>query len=64
MIGLIGPIDLEMLLRGQETHKYFTKEYDLYYITEVGVLILLYPVRYVALSCLSVASGINRRSLH
>lgn len=34
MIGLIGPIDLEMLLRGQETHKYFTKEYDLYYITE------------------------------
>ncbi|XP_074287209.1 uncharacterized protein LOC141612352 [Silene latifolia] len=34
MIGLIGPIDLEMLLRGQETHKYFTKEFDLYHIIE------------------------------
>ncbi|XP_061351680.1 uncharacterized protein LOC133296657 isoform X2 [Gastrolobium bilobum] len=26
MIGMIGPIDLEMLVKGQETHKYFTKE--------------------------------------
>ncbi|XP_011656413.1 serine/threonine-protein kinase prp4 isoform X1 [Cucumis sativus] len=34
MIGLFGPIDLEMLLKGQETHKYFTKEYDLFYINE------------------------------
>ncbi|KAK9742347.1 hypothetical protein RND81_03G165800 [Saponaria officinalis] len=34
VIGLIGPIDLEMLLRGQETHKYFTKEYDLFHINE------------------------------
>ncbi|GFQ07255.1 dual specificity protein kinase pom1 [Phtheirospermum japonicum] len=30
MIGVIGPIDIEMLRKGQETHKYFTKEYDLY----------------------------------
>ncbi|KAJ9175894.1 hypothetical protein P3X46_014400 [Hevea brasiliensis] len=34
MIGMLGPIDLEMLVRGQETHKYFTKEYDLYYTNE------------------------------
>ncbi|KAL9230200.1 hypothetical protein vseg_005585 [Gypsophila vaccaria] len=34
VIGLIGPIDLEMLLRGQETQKYFTKEYDLFHINE------------------------------
>lgn len=34
MIGLLGPIDLEMLLKGQETEKYFTKEHDLYYINE------------------------------
>ncbi|KMT18197.1 hypothetical protein BVRB_2g023690 [Beta vulgaris subsp. vulgaris] len=34
MISLLGPIDLEMLLRGQETHKYFTKEYDLFHINE------------------------------
>ena len=35
MIGMLGPIDLEMLVRGQETYKYFTKEYDLYHINEV-----------------------------
>lgn len=35
MIGMLGPIDLRMLLRGQETAKYFTKEYDLYYVDEV-----------------------------
>ncbi|KAL8161029.1 hypothetical protein V2J09_012518 [Rumex salicifolius] len=34
VIGLLGPIDLEMLLRGQETNKYFTKELDLYYVDE------------------------------
>ncbi|GAB2211021.1 hypothetical protein Droror1_Dr00016312 [Drosera rotundifolia] len=33
MIGMLGPIDMEML-EGKETHKYFTKEYDLYYIHE------------------------------
>ena len=35
MIGMFGPIDLEMLEQGQETDKYFTKEYDLYHINEV-----------------------------
>lgn len=35
MIAMLGPIDTEMLQGGQETHKYFTKEYDLYYIDEV-----------------------------
>ncbi|XP_010253744.1 PREDICTED: probable serine/threonine-protein kinase dyrk2 isoform X2 [Nelumbo nucifera] len=34
MIGMLGPIDFEMLARGQETQKYFTEEYDLYYINE------------------------------
>ncbi|GMH27158.1 hypothetical protein Nepgr_029001 [Nepenthes gracilis] len=34
MIGLFGPIDLEMLLRGNETYKYFTREYDLFHIHE------------------------------
>ncbi|XP_028793454.1 dual specificity tyrosine-phosphorylation-regulated kinase 4-like isoform X1 [Neltuma alba] len=34
MIGMLGPIDLEMLVKGQETHKYFTKEYDIYHVNE------------------------------
>ncbi|XP_041000448.1 serine/threonine-protein kinase ppk15-like isoform X2 [Juglans microcarpa x Juglans regia] len=34
MIGMLGPIDQEMLVQGQETHKYFTEEYDLYCINE------------------------------
>lgn len=35
IIGMLGLIDLEMLVEGQETYKYFTKEYDLYYVNEV-----------------------------
>ncbi|MCD7468588.1 hypothetical protein HAX54_006948 [Datura stramonium] len=34
VIGMLGPIDMDMLERGQETHKYFTKDYDLYHINE------------------------------
>uniref|UniRef100_A0A5B6YTI5 Putative dual specificity protein kinase CLK1 isoform X1 n=2 Tax=Davidia involucrata TaxID=16924 RepID=A0A5B6YTI5_DAVIN len=34
MIGLLGPIDVDMLVRGQETPKYFTEEYDLYHVNE------------------------------
>lgn len=35
MIGMFGPIDMEMLVKGQETHKYFTKDYEyLYQINE------------------------------
>lgn len=34
MIGMFGPIDMEMLVKGQETHKYFTKEYDIYFVNE------------------------------
>ncbi|KAK6929479.1 Protein kinase domain [Dillenia turbinata] len=34
MFGLLCPIDMEMLVKGQETHKYFTEEYDLYHINE------------------------------
>lgn len=38
LIGMLGPIDTDMLERGQETYKYFTKDYDLYYINEVCLL--------------------------
>lgn len=38
MIGILGPVDMEMLATGQDTDKYFTKEYDLYHINEVYVL--------------------------
>ncbi|XP_073042314.1 uncharacterized protein [Primulina eburnea] len=34
VIGLLGPIDVSMLKKGQETHKFFTEEYDLYYLNE------------------------------
>lgn len=34
MIGILGPIDMDMLAKGQETHKYFTEDYDLYLINE------------------------------
>ncbi|WCJ19885.1 Protein kinase superfamily protein [Euphorbia peplus] len=34
VIGMFGPIDYEMLVKGQETHKYFTKEFDLYHLNE------------------------------
>ncbi|KAI7741055.1 hypothetical protein M8C21_006934, partial [Ambrosia artemisiifolia] len=34
VIGMIGPIDFDMLQRGQETSKYFTDEFDLYRINE------------------------------
>lgn len=35
MVGMFGPIDMEMLVRGQETYKYFTSDYDLYHKNEV-----------------------------
>lgn len=34
IIGMLGPIDLDMLVKGQETDKYFTNELDLYHINE------------------------------
>lgn len=34
MIGIIGPIDMEMLASGQETQKYFTDDYDLFHTNE------------------------------
>lgn len=37
MIGILGPIDEEMLALGQETNKYFTEKYDLYHINEVSL---------------------------
>ena len=35
MIGMISPIDMEMLELGQETHKYFTDDYGLFTKNEV-----------------------------
>lgn len=37
IIGILGPIDMEMLQNGQETNKYFTDDYDLYYLNEVSL---------------------------
>ncbi|RAL51294.1 hypothetical protein DM860_010796 [Cuscuta australis] len=34
VIGVLGPFDMDMLLKGRETHKYFTKEFDLYLMNE------------------------------
>lgn len=34
MIGMLGPLDTEMLEMGQEIDKYFTKEFDLFHINE------------------------------
>ncbi|KAK4761999.1 hypothetical protein SAY87_029883 [Trapa incisa] len=34
MVGMLGPIDLKMLMNGQETAKYFTEECELYRINE------------------------------
>ncbi|KVI04853.1 Protein kinase, catalytic domain-containing protein [Cynara cardunculus var. scolymus] len=38
VIGMLGPIDTEMLESGQETDKYFTKDFDLYHINEVNIV--------------------------
>lgn len=35
IIGIIGQIDMEMLVLGQETSKYFTDDYDLFHKNEV-----------------------------
>ncbi|XP_062207332.1 DYRK-family kinase pom1-like isoform X2 [Phragmites australis] len=44
MIGIIGPIDMEMLELGQETHTYFTDDYDLFTKNEeTGQLEYLIP---------------------
>lgn len=44
IIGTIGPIDTQMLALGQETHKYFTEEYDLFHKNEeTGQLEYLIP---------------------
>ncbi|KAJ4892025.1 Protein kinase superfamily protein [Raphanus sativus] len=34
IVGVLGPIETEMLEKGQETDKYFTKEFDLYHLNE------------------------------
>jgi len=43
IIGMFGSIDMEMLVKGQDTHKYFTKEYDIYYVNEVCFLFIAIP---------------------
>ncbi|KAJ4903950.1 Protein kinase superfamily protein [Raphanus sativus] len=34
IVAVLGPIETEMLEKGQETHKYFTKEFELYHLNE------------------------------
>ncbi|KAJ0259481.1 putative Ser-Thr protein kinase [Hirschfeldia incana] len=34
IVAVLGPIETEMLENGQETHKYFTKEFELYHLNE------------------------------
>lgn len=49
MVGMFGPFDMEMLVKGQETHKYFTKEYDIYFVNEVccfSIIMLSYFVSF------------------
>lgn len=36
IIGILGPIDAEMLQNGQETNKYFTDDHELYSLNEVS----------------------------
>ncbi|KAI4339163.1 hypothetical protein MLD38_024132 [Melastoma candidum] len=43
VIGLLGLIDVEMLENGQETSKYFTEEFDLYYVNETDQLEYVIP---------------------
>ena len=38
IIGILGPIDLEMLVKGQDTHKYFTKNHVLYERIEIKLI--------------------------
>ncbi|EFH70227.1 hypothetical protein ARALYDRAFT_473791, partial [Arabidopsis lyrata subsp. lyrata] len=35
IVTVLGLLETEMLEKGQETHKYFTKEYDLYHLNEI-----------------------------
>ncbi|KAL0740131.1 hypothetical protein Bca4012_081644 [Brassica carinata] len=34
IVAVLGPIETEMLEKGQETHKYFTKEFELYHLDD------------------------------
>ncbi|KAG2326319.1 hypothetical protein Bca52824_009047 [Brassica carinata] len=34
IVAVLGPIEMEMLEKGQETDKYFTREFDLYHLNE------------------------------
>ncbi|KAG2289993.1 hypothetical protein Bca52824_049597 [Brassica carinata] len=34
IVAVLGPIETEMLEKGQETDKYFTKEFDIYHLNE------------------------------
>lgn len=47
MIGIVGPIDIEMLTMGLETHKYFTDDYDLYYTNEVKIMYFFLSIEYI-----------------
>lgn len=52
MIGMLGPIDLDMLERGRESNKYFSEEFDLYHVNEVEILHSSLPMQLVINSLL------------
>ena len=51
IVAVLGPIETEMLEKGQETHKYFTKEYDLYHLNEVIFLNITKKTWVLLLEC-------------
>jgi hypothetical protein len=42
VIGIIGPIDQNMLAKGRDTYKYFTKNHMLYERNQVNILLFRY----------------------
>lgn len=46
VIGIIGPIDQDLLVKGRDTYKYFTKNHMLYERNQVTSLrfTVLYPL--------------------
>lgn len=64
VIGMLGPVDMDMLERGQETQKYFTKDYDLYHINEVCLLVHPFnSCKIVLLTSLAILCWYSRECL-
>jgi len=64
MIGIIGPIDMEMLELGQETQKYFTDDYDLFTKNEVRFFFHTCSPAYLPMVTLNEYPLITKSILH